>query len=111
MNKVKYLFPLLLLFATGCGVGHGIGSSSSEPINWDEYDLFTTVPSDLSTPQQVTWNTGVIEVDSNFYSLQQFNMTLQENPVDRNSIKLTIDVVTPDDTKQSMTIYTAKNKQ
>lgn len=111
MKQIKYMVPLLLLFATGCGIGQNLGTSSAEPVNWEDYGLFTTIPKDLSEPQHVTWNSGLIEVDSSFYALQEFHMTLQENPVDPNSIKLTIDVVTPDDTKQSVTIHTTKDKQ
>lgn len=109
MEKIKYILPLLLLFATGCGVGHGISTSQQE--EWGDYDLFTTLPKQFDTPQHVTFSSGLIEVDSGFYALQQFDMTLQENPVDPNSIKLTIDVTTPDETKQRMTIYTTKDKQ
>lgn len=108
MEKIKYI-PLVLLFATGCGVGQGISTTQSD--EWAGYDLFTTFPKQLETPQHVTFSSGLIEVDSGFYALQQFDMTLQQNPVDDNSIKLTIDVTTPDETKQRMTIYTTKDER
>jgi len=107
MDKIKYIAPLFLLFATGCGVGASI-TSTSEPA---DYDLFATFPKDLFDPYEITFESGVIEVDSSYYEMQQFNMVLQENPVDPNSIKLTIDVETPSKEPQRMTIYTTKDRQ
>lgn len=109
MDKIKYALPLLLLFATGCGAGQQLATTSND--EWAGYDLFTTFPKQLDTPQHITFSSGIIEVDSGFYALQHFDMTVQENPVDDNSIKLTIDVVTPDETKQRMTIYTTKDER
>lgn len=109
MTKIKYILPLVLLFATGCGAGQRLSSTTEE--EWPGYDLFTTFPRDLETPEHITFTSGIIEVDSGLYALQQFDLTVQENPVDENSIKLTIDVVTPDKTKQRMTIYTVKDER
>lgn len=108
MKPTKYLVPFLALFVVGCGVGTGVTTSST--YTNDDYDLFTTLPKNFTEPQQVTWTSPVIEKDSTYYELSEFNMTLQENPADPNSIKLTIDVVTPDKKQQRMTVYTNKDE-
>lgn len=108
MKSTKYFIPFAALFIVGCGVGTGVTTSSSYMV--DDYDLFTTLPKDFTEPQQVTWSSPVLEVDSSYYELSEFNMTLQENPADPNSIKLTIDVVTPDRKQQRMTVYTNKDE-
>jgi len=104
MRQIKIIVPLFLLFATGCAAGAGI--STSQPAA--EPDLFATFPKEWTQPQTISWSSGVIEVDSAFYEVQHFDMTLQENPADPNSVKLTIDVRTPSSKPQRMIIYKDK---
>lgn len=104
-NLNKYFIPFFALFITGCGVGTGIQSTSVDT----DYDYFSTLPKDFESPYSVSWTSGVIEVEEDKYEVQEFRMTLQENPVDPNSIKLTIDVKTPDTKPQRMSIYTTKD--
>lgn len=100
----KYFIPLFALFIAGCGVGTGIQSSSVT----HEPDLFTTFPKDFDSPFSIKWKSGVIETEENVYEVQEFNVVLEENPVDENSIRMTIDVKTPDTKPQKITVYTNK---
>lgn len=106
MRKIKIILPLFLLFATGCATGAGI--SNVQPA--DDPELFATFPTEWTTPQTISWSSGVIEVDSALYEVQQFDMTLQQNPADPNSVKLTIDVSTPSTKPQRMTVYKTRKQ-
>lgn len=101
----KYIFPFAALFVVGCGVGTGVSSTYDH-----EPDLFTTFPKDFDSPFSIQWESGVIETEDNVYEVQEFNVVLQENPVDPNSIKMTIDVKTPDTKPQKVTVYTNKKQ-
>lgn len=103
-TTTKYILPFLALFVVGCSVGTGITSTTTT----HEPDLFTTFPKDFDSPFSIGWTSGVIEVDSNVYEVQEFNVVLQENPADRNSVKLTIDVKTPETAPQKVTFYSKK---
>lgn len=105
----KYSLILASLFVTGCGVGTGMQSTTSVETT-PEYDYFSTLPKNFDSPYTVSWSSGVIETDDDVYEVQEFNMTLEENPVDPNSVKLTIDVKTPETKPQKVSIYTTKDE-
>ncbi len=104
----KYFVPFIALFIAGCGVGTGMQTTST--VSDDEVDFFSTIPKDFDSPFSVTFSSGFIETEEDVYEVQEFNMTLQENPVDPNSVKLTIDVKTPETKPQKVSIYTTKNE-
>ena len=105
----KYFVPFIALFIVGCGVGTGIQSSGT-PVDQPDVDFFSTFPKDFKNPYSVNFSSGYIETETDQYEVQEFHMILQENPADPNSVKLTIDVKTPDTKPQTLSIYTTKDE-
>ena len=101
----KNILIVSSLFLIGCGTGITL----SETTLSHDPDLFTTFPKDFDSPFSINFTSGVIEVDSNKYEVQEFNVMLQEHPLDPNTVKLTIDVKTPTAPSQRMSVYSTKN--